>query len=378
MANHQQVLSWLHFGDLHITSADQPNHRDLQALIAIANRHLARGVDFALLPGDNADQGTAAQFRLVRDAIDRLRMQVRILPGDHDFHSRTLDAFHAVLGAEPLPNASTVAGYRCLFLDVVSAGSGGPDFRLGAAQLDWLEAELDGATRAGETAAIFMHTYPADLREGGERLRDLLARHGVACVDMGHTHYNELANDGRIIFMATRSTGQIEEGPVGFSVAAIDAGVVSWRFQPLDAAWPLVLVTSPADHRLITDPASADQLPRDRVRIAAKVWGERPIERASATLAGGAPIPLARDAADATRWVGATDAPDGTHRLTVRAQDTAGQCGEESIVVLVSRDGHHEPAPRRSDGSDHDRVGAWPKKHLLATQLGPNRNGRKW
>ncbi len=27
---------------------------------------------------------------------------------------------------------------------------------------------------------------------------------------------------------------------------------------------------------------------------------------------------------------------------------------------------------------DLDRIGAWPAKGLLDTQLGPNRNGRKW
>ncbi len=61
---------------------------------------------------------------------------------------------------------------------------------------------------------------------------------------MGHTHYNELANDGATIFMATRSTGQIEEGPPGFSIAAVDGRGVSWRFKPLDAAWPFVLITA--------------------------------------------------------------------------------------------------------------------------------------
>ena len=67
----------------------------------------------------------------------------------------------------------------------------------------------------------------------------------VALVDMGHTHYNELANDGRTIFAATRSTGQIEEGPVGYSVATIDGGVVSWRFKPLDDPFPFVMITAP-------------------------------------------------------------------------------------------------------------------------------------
>lgn len=28
--------------------------------------------------------------------------------------------------------------------------------------------------------------------------------------------------------------------------------------------------------------------------------------------------------------------------------------------------------------SDADRIGAWPEKGILDTQLGPNRNGRKW
>ncbi len=33
---------------------------------------------------------------------------------------------------------------------------------------------------------------------------------------------------------------------------------------------------------------------------------------------------------------------------------------------------------RRADGSDADRVGAWPERGIFDTQLGPNRNGRKW
>jgi Icc protein len=29
-------------------------------------------------------------------------------------------------------------------------------------------------------------------------------------------------------------------------------------------------------------------------------------------------------------------------------------------------------------GSDVRSIGAWPERHILGTQLGPNRNGRKW
>ncbi len=209
------VLSWLHIGDLHIAGAEEQNHRDLRRIVALANDLPQGSLDFAFLPGDNADDGTTEQFGLVRDAVAGLGLPLHILPGDHDFKPRNLDAFYRVLGAEQLPWATTVKGHRCLFLDVVSAGAGGPDFRLNSAQRDWIEHELDSAG----SAVVFMHTYPADLREGAERLAALLARPTVRCVDMGHTHYNELANDGGAIFMATRSTGQIEEGPPGFSMA---------------------------------------------------------------------------------------------------------------------------------------------------------------
>jgi hypothetical protein len=36
------------------------------------------------------------------------------------------------------------------------------------------------------------------------------------------------------------------------------------------------------------------------------------------------------------------------------------------------------PAIRVADGSDEDRVGAWPENFVCDTRLGPNRNGRHW
>jgi 3',5'-cyclic-AMP phosphodiesterase len=35
-------------------------------------------------------------------------------------------------------------------------------------------------------------------------------------------------------------------------------------------------------------------------------------------------------------------------------------------------------ARRKPTGSDVGSIGIWPERHLLGTQLGPNRNGRKW
>ena len=87
-------------------------------------------------------------------------------------------------------------------------------------------AELAGGAEGGRDKPRSLCTLIRRPQDGGER--DASERAAsispcVALVDMGHTHYNELANDGRTIFAATRSTGQIEEGPVGYSIATIDA-----------------------------------------------------------------------------------------------------------------------------------------------------------
>jgi 3',5'-cyclic-AMP phosphodiesterase len=144
-------VSWVHFGDLHITGENERNYQDFLALIQDVDANLAGQIDFALLPRDNADDGTEEQFRLVKHAVEGLRVPLHILPGDHDRKPGSLDAFYKVLGAERLPKAITVCGHRCLFLDIVSAGTGGPDFRLGGDQIMWLERELSalGPNRNG-------------------------------------------------------------------------------------------------------------------------------------------------------------------------------------------------------------------------------------
>ena len=361
------MLSWLHIGDLHLTEAGCESHRDLQRIVTLAGGLPPGSLDFALLPGDNADNGTPEQFRLVRDAVAGLALPLHILPGDHDFEPGSLDAYHAVLGARRLPWSTNIKGTRCLFLDVVSRGSGGPDFRLDDPALDWIEREIDTAEGA---VAVFMHTYPADLRAGSARLAALLARPGVLCVDMGHTHYNELANDGGTIFMATRSTGQIEEGPAGFSVAALDGRCVSWRFKPLDMAWPFVLVTHPADRRLVTD---ADQIVAGSCLVRAKVLGDAAIESVSFRPDDAPWQAMTKQPGEVAVW----QAPcPRAAVIRVRARDARGRVDETCIEPAGPAWTRSER--RVADGSDRHRIEPWPEQGIPGGQLGPNRNGRKW
>jgi len=266
-------LSWVHFGDLHVDEADglEGLHR-FETLVGLAEQHLGDAVDFALLPGDNANHGTEAQYRGISNAMSRLGRSWHVLAGDHDFEPGNLDAMRAITTRDA-PYAAHIRGYRCLFLDIVSAGKGGPDFRIDPAQRRWIERELDMAGAAGERAVVFMHAYPGDLRDDPDGVAGVFAAHRVVFVGTGHTHYNELLNDGRVIYGATRSIGQSEEGAPGFSVVTIDDGVPSWRFQAIDAVWPLVQITTPADRRLITDPACDRQVPQGGFTVRARIFG---------------------------------------------------------------------------------------------------------
>jgi Icc protein len=367
-----RVLAFAHIGDLHITDPKQQNFLDFLAIAAQIETKCGRLIDFVVLPGDNADNGLPAQYALVATGLKMLSAPVYAIPGDHDMEQGGLEAFYALLGANRLPWAVTVRGVRCLFLDISGSGEGGADFRLGSNQTSWLEHELGSARTRRETSLLFMHSYPSDLKGDGEAdiLNRLIATHDVALVDMGHTHYNELANDGRTIFAATRSTGQIEEGPVGYSIAAVDRDIVSWRFRALDEPAPFVVITAPADHRLMRGPAQAVNGSRE---VRAFVFSALPVTNVACQV--GAKWTAMERAPGERAWTARVTMPDDRLvPLTVRAADKTGRPGQHTIQVA---NGAYVPPPRVRNGSDEASIGAWPDNGIFGTQLGPNRNGRR-
>jgi Icc protein len=371
------MLTWLQFGDLHASAADGWESLEIfSRLIDEANRYLADAVDFAVLPGDNANHATEEQFRKIADAASRLLFPLHILPGDHDFESGSLAEFYGILGATQLPHAIRTGNTRILFLDLVSAGTGGPDFRIDDQQMQWLTNELQSAETDNHRAVVFMHAYPNDLRSGGKEIEDAFSRFPVAFVGTGHTHYNELVNHRGIIYAATRSTGEVEEGPPGFSIGVLDGSVVSWHFKPIDETWPLVLITSPSDHRLITDPTAIDQVPSGLLRVRAKAFGGT-IKRVIARLADGPDIEMMEDVPHI--WSGTiADVPDGLQTLQVEAVTIGGAVKRDTIQVRVGRSDATDDERVRAQHRDFEPIGSWPERNLLGSQLGPNKNGRKW
>jgi Icc protein len=368
------VISWIHIGDLHMTKAGEQNHLDLISIVEEINRVFADSLGFVYIPGDVADDGSVTEYRVVREALDQLQVPWCSVIGDHDVHEKSFSNYLAFM-AHAQHYSFQVGSVRFFALnafDIPHPGS----FCLLDKQLDWLEEELRQAEQEGQSIVLLLHCYPTDLKQGGDKLRQLVESPSIRLIDMGHTHYNEVANDGRTLYTATRSTGQIEEGPVGFSVTNLDGHVVSWKFFPLDEL-PAVMITSPADEHFITDITLEGHIVDDRVPIRAKAWGKVPIENAVAVLEGQT-VELAKFPMSNV-WHGElhrSNVPDGVYSLTVSVEDAHGQSAEDRIRLVLGASAYK--LPKRSERDQDNTVEAWPERGLLATQLGPNKNGRKW
>ena len=361
------AVSWVHFGDLHMTKAGEQNHLDLAEIVDEINRAFADSVSFVFLPGDVADDGSRAAYAVVRGELDRLKIPWCAIIGDHDVHERSFANFREAMSGDTY-YAFTVANTRFLAMNAFDVPEP-PSFTVLDGQLRWAEVELQKATQSGQTKVLWMHCYPSDLKVGKDEVSRLVRDFDVRLVDMGHTHYNEISNDGRTLYTATRSTGQIEEGPVGYSVTNLDGNIVSWRFVELGKL-PVAVITSPSDERLLT---KSSEIPHEVVKVRAKFWGEAQAVEASADF--GAHTHAMNRVGDSHVWVADVPSPgEGTFPLKVSFKDAHGKMASDEIRVACG-----QRIKRQSEQRDQDNaLEAWPEHGLLGTQLGPNKNGKKW
>ena len=362
------VISWVHIGDLHMTKAGKRNHLDLAAIVDEINQAFAGSLSFVFLPGDVADDGSRSAYAVVRGELDRLNVPWCSIIGDHDVHEKSFANFNEAMSEQNYYTFS-VGDTRFVAMNAFDVPEP-PSFTVSDEQLQWAEQKLQQATNNGQFKVLLLHCYPSDLKVGGEEVKLLVHDHDVQLIDMGHTHYNELANDGRTLYSATRSTGQIEEGPVGYSVTNIDGKVVSWRFVELGKL-PVVIITSPSDERLLTKKSEAPQV--KTLKIRAKFWGDADGVEATAHVEE-QPFSMVR-VSDSRVWEAEVPTPkEGTHRLKVSFKDAHGRIATDEIRLAVG-----ERAERKCEERDQDNaLEAWPEHGLLGTQLGPNKNGRKW
>jgi hypothetical protein len=238
-----------------------------------------------------------------------------------------------------------------VFLDVMSG--------ISDAQNSWLTNDLDKAAKAGLKSVIFMHSYAQT-----SELKDVIQRDNVIMVDAGHTHYNEIANDGNTIYAATRSTGEVSEGPVGYSIINLDNGVVSWKFKTM-GSWPFVMITSPADKMLMI---GGSQIVKDTADIRVKIWDDKGVVSATMQIDGGLAVQMDR-IGETQMWSAhfdATKVSDGDHRVSVSVTGAGGNTDQDVVTVTVNHSGT-VPQVQRSFGPEGNSVGAYTEKGLLGT-----------
>jgi len=355
-----QVVSWVHIGDLHMVDTTLSNYSDLKTIVNDINSYMKDGVNFALLPGDNANDGAESEYQLVHGVIQNLQVPLKAVPGDHDSKGPTTLFLKYIY--PKMPDSFDFGNYHFVLYDSFNLQN----------VLPWLTSDLNAAKAAGKQSVIFQHEY--DINSCCSALQALIQNDNVIMVDTGHTHSNVLANDGHTVYSATRSTGQATEGPVGFSVNSLDHGVVSWKFQPL-GQWPFVSITSPADQALLTN---GEQVVKGTTSIHVKAFSDASINSVSYQIDGGAKVAMSDRGGNL--WSGSWNSSgvsDGAHTIDVSVTDANGKTGTDEIKALVDQAGSYAP-PTKSFGPENNVLPASTIKGLLgATGAGGGKGGGK-
>jgi Icc protein len=143
------------------------------------------------------------------------------------------------------------------------------------------------------------------------------------------------------------------------SITTIDDDVMAWKFKEF-GPWPFVMITSPADEKLITRPDSAHHVIRDTIAIRAKVWDGEDASSLSVTCSiDRGPVCSMTCAKGVWQcdW-NSREVIGGTHQISVRAIHDEREAWDE-ISVLVNQAGRYTP-PTRSTIDYENAIGAYP------------------
>jgi hypothetical protein len=326
-------------GDLHLTEPGLPNHAAAGWAVGEINELIRP--DLVQFIGDNVQDGTADQFALFAGLAARLAVPWYALVGDHDCQGDpTAAAFRRQVG-EPTGSIS-LRGFRFVRLNTQE----GRPVGLSPGQLAWFRSEADAALAAGERVVVFQHNYPYQIWEdfagpGADGWREVVQTRRVHAILCGHTHYWQVANDGRNALVATRSIGDPEGGPPGYTVAVFGGEDFAVTYRTAEDRGPLVLVTHPREAILATGPAHVVKGP-DEVHV--RVWSRGPVRGVTGRIDDGPWFGLRP--AGGWDWVarlpGDTLAK-GVHRLAVRAE--ADGIGEQAVEFAVDPTGRYTAVP---------------------------------
>lgn len=212
-ANSGESRTIIHITDTHLyAEADGRLHgvntrASLAAVLAVIGA--AEVPDLLLATGDLAQDESEAAYRMLADAVRPLGVPMLALPGNHDRTERMRSAFAG--STIRLDHSFDLDGWRIVSLD--SAVAGQPGGRLATAELERLEAALDGC---GRHALIGLHHPPLPVGAAwldamglanADALFAVLDRHPCAqAVLAGHVHQETRAERNGVRYFTTPST----------------------------------------------------------------------------------------------------------------------------------------------------------------------------
>ncbi len=329
-------------GDLHLTEAGLENHRTALWMVNEVNR-LVRP-DFVQFIGDNVQDAASDQFQLFRSLYKQLQVPWFALVGDHDVCKRTgLSGFREYVG-EPW-GSSRLRGFRFLRLNTVE------DRPLGISpvQLRWFSDELAQAATVGEGVLVFQHHYPFKVCEtfagpGIDEWRALVQTNRIGAILTGHTHYGQIANDGRNATITTRSIGDPEGGRPGYLLVYLDGDDLAVTYRTVDdAGRPIVLITHPRCRLMATGP---EHVVRGETRCCVRIWSERPLREVRGRFDDGIWFALDRDSDEQwSRSLSMEDSVKGGHTFEAQAIDEAGQAGRQRLHFAFDPTGRYTAVP---------------------------------
>lgn len=329
-------------GDLHLESADRPNYQTALWMTNEINDVIRP--DFVQFAGDNVQHARDNEWELFKDVTSKLQMPFHALVGDHDaHHDPGCYAYQARLGETY--HAFTVGDYRFICLNTNQCRPLG----MSDEQVIWFRYEVDAALSRKERVVVFQHNYPFQVWEdflgqpGMEEWRLVMQTRPITALFAGHTHYGQMANDGRNVYVTTRSIGDPEGGSAGYAVVHLDEEELAITYRTSEDRGPIVLITHPRRVILATKAAHIVTGPTE---CNVRAWSAAPITSAQARIDDGAWGDMRKTDELAWSYLIPGDAlAKGEHKLEVRLIDENKDEGTDRIVFASDLSGRYNPYP---------------------------------
>ncbi len=341
MTDHNSSVVVVVPGDLHLTEPTLENVRVASWVVDEVNQCIRP--DFVQFIGDNVQDATEAQFRLFDQLRGRLEVPHYALIGDHDVKDDPqATGFRRHLG-EPY-GAIALHGFTFIRLNTQESRPVG----LSAEQFGWFRGEVDSAMSAGQRVVLFQHNYPYQIWEdfngpGIAEWRAIVQTRRIEAIVCGHTHYWQVANDGRNIAIATRSIGDPEGGPPGYTLLHFRGDDLSAIYRSMEDRGPVVLVTHPRERLLAT---GSRHIVRGSDRVVVRTWSDSTVwaVRYRIDEGGWAALEPSGDG----YWTGPLHGDrlaKGEHLLEAVALASDGTEGSQRIGFMVDPTGRYTAVP---------------------------------